>query len=112
MARFLVGLAPSPTLTALAVSPPHCRRRNLMPRLVLTAHLAHVGGQELTVAGATLREALESAFAQRPGLRGYVLDDQGGLRHHVVAFIDGQLVRDKQRLDDPVPANGEVYLLQ
>jgi sulfur carrier protein ThiS len=81
-----------------------------MPKVVLTAHLInHAGGLEFTVAGATVRKAL---FAIRPLLRGYLLDDQGALRHHVVAFVNGEVVHNKQTLDHSVPPDGEVYLLQ
>ena len=84
-----------------------------MPKLILTAHLIrHAGGTEFDVPGSTVRELLEGLFAQRPLLRGYVLDDQGALRHNVVAFVNGTVVHDKENLADPVPPDGEVYLLQ
>ena len=35
---------------------------------------------------ATLREALDAAFAEQPRLRGYILDEQGHLRVNVVVF--------------------------
>ena len=59
-----------------------------------------------------MRELLEALFAVKPGLRGYLLDDQGALRHHVVAFVDGEPVRDKAGLSEPVPPGGEVYIFQ
>lgn len=84
-----------------------------MPKIILTAHLIqHAGGTEFDVPGSTVREMLEGLFLQRPLLRGYVLDDQGALRHHVVAFVNGSVVHDKQNLADAVLPNGEVYLLQ
>jgi molybdopterin converting factor small subunit len=84
-----------------------------MPRVILTAHLQQQAGQrEFDLPGLTVRECLDSLFELRPLLRGYLLDDQGTLRHHMVAFVDGVVVRDKKSLDDPVPPNGEVYLLQ
>ena len=62
--------------------------------------------------GSTVRELLEGLFAIRPILRGYLLDEQGVLRHHVAAFVDGDVVRDKRQLDIPVPPDGELFLLQ
>jgi hypothetical protein len=59
-----------------------------------------------------VREALDDLFARLPQLRGYLLDDQGALRHHVAAFVDGVVVRDKHTLAEAVPACGEVYLVQ
>lgn len=70
------------------------------------------GERSFEVAGATVREVLESLFARYPVLRGYVTDERGALRHHVVAFVDGVAVRDKATLAEPVPAGGEVHIFQ
>jgi molybdopterin synthase sulfur carrier subunit len=78
----------------------------------LTAAPTSVGERSVVVSGTTVREVLESLFAEYPGLRGYAVDERGALRHHVVAFVDGAPVRDKTHLSEPVPAGGEVYLLQ
>ncbi len=64
------------------------------------------------VTGTTVRAVLEALFAEFPTLRGYVTDERGALRHHVVAFVNGVAVRDKATLDEPVPPDGEVHLLQ
>lgn len=63
-------------------------------------------------AGGTVREVLDAAFAEFPTLRGYVTDERGALRHHVVVFVNGVAVQDKQGLAEPVPADGEVYVFQ
>ena len=60
----------------------------------------------------TVSEALAVVFTSRPVLRGYVLDDQGVLRRHVNVFVNGELVRDRARLSDPVGANDEIYVFQ
>ena len=88
-----------------------------MPTVTLAAPIARwldagPGSKSFRVQGATVREAVESLLAQAPILRGYLLDDQGALRHHVAAFVDGDVVRDKQSLSEPVPAAGEIYLVQ
>ena len=92
-----------------------------MPTVVLAPALArwltaiptpHAGNRDVTVAGATVRDVLDRLFAEHPQLRGYVLDERGALRHHVVAFVDGAAVRDKQTLADPVAADAEIYLFQ
>src|SRR5207245_745051 len=70
------------------------------------------GERACVVAGATVREVLDALFAEYPTLRGYVVDERGALRHHVVAFVDGVAVRDKEGLAEPVPADAEVYLFQ
>jgi hypothetical protein len=92
-----------------------------VPTVVVAASLARwltptptPGAREraFDVPGATVREVLEAVFAACPTLRDYVTDERGALRHHVVAFVDGVAVRDKESLDEPVPAGGEVYLFQ
>ena len=59
-----------------------------------------------------MREVLDAVFAENPRLRGYVLDDQGRLRKHVVVFIDGQVIRDRSGLGDAVDAAGEIFVMQ
>jgi hypothetical protein len=89
-----------------------------MPRVVLAGPIArhlppHTGGERTyLVAGATVREVLDNLLAELPQLRGYVLDDQGALRHHVAAFVNEVVVRDKAGLGEFVPPAGELYLIQ
>jgi len=64
------------------------------------------------VEGATVAEALEAVFAERPALRGYVLDDQGALRRHVAIYVNGRQVRDRTGLSDPLGPDDEIYVLQ
>jgi hypothetical protein len=64
------------------------------------------------VEGSTLRDALDEAFARNPRLRGYILDERGVVRHHVAIFVDGQLVRDRIHLSDPLAPGSEVYVMQ
>ena len=64
------------------------------------------------VAGATLAEALAAVFAERPELRGYVLDDQGALRRHVAVYVNGRPAADRVGLTDPLRPNDEIYVFQ
>jgi molybdopterin converting factor small subunit len=64
------------------------------------------------VAGATVREVLDNVFAKYPTLRGYVVDEHGALRHHVVAYLNNEAVSDKETLATPVKAESELYLFQ
>ena len=66
----------------------------------------------VAVPGGPVREVLDALFDRFPTLRGYATDERGALRHHVVAFVNGVAVRDKDGLAEPVPADGEVYLFQ
>ncbi|MBL8301071.1 MAG: MoaD/ThiS family protein [Rhodanobacteraceae bacterium] len=90
-----------------------------MPTLVLASALARwlpaAAGSEyrIDVEATNLHDALGSAFAQYPALRGYVLDEQGRIRHHVAVFIDGQALKDKSGLSAAaLGAHSEIYLLQ
>ena len=84
-----------------------------MPRVTFTSNLQrHVNCPETRVAAGTVRTALAQVFAAQPQARGYVLDEQGHLRKHVVVFVDGQRVRDREQLTDPVHDASEVYVMQ
>ncbi len=84
-----------------------------MPRVVFPQNLQrHVACPACDVAGRTVREALDAAFAANPRARGYVLDDHGELRPHMTVFVDGEAVRDRTGLSDPVAERGEVYVMQ
>jgi hypothetical protein len=62
-----------------------------MPRVLLTPQLQRfTATPEVESSAATLRAALDDAFAANPALRGHVLDDQGHLRADAVVFIDGR----------------------
>ncbi len=84
-----------------------------MARVVFTSNLQrHVSCPETEVAAATVSAALQEVFALQPQVRDYVLDEQGELRKHVVIFVDGQRVRDRSRLSDPVRETSEIHVLQ
>ena len=84
-----------------------------MPRVQFTANLKqHIDAPPRDVAGGTVAEVLSSAFEGNPRLRGYVLDDQGRLRKHVMIFLDGEMIRDRQRLSDAVGENSELFVMQ
>lgn len=84
-----------------------------MARVVFTANLQrHVPCPPVTVAARTVSEALARVFTDNPRLRGYVVDEHGALRKHMAVFVDGELLRDRQRLSDPVGPEGEIYVMQ
>jgi sulfur-carrier protein len=84
-----------------------------MPRVVFTSNLQrHVSCPETQVAPGTVSTALDEVFAAQPQARGYVLDEQGHLRKHVAVFVDGQRVRDREALSDPVSEASQVYVMQ
>jgi sulfur-carrier protein len=84
-----------------------------MARVVFTQNLRrHVACPPAEASGPTVRAVLEQVFAGNPPLRGYVLDDQGRLRQHVVVFVDGRQIRDRVGLGDPVADRSEVAVMQ
>ncbi|MGE0419527.1 MAG: MoaD/ThiS family protein [Acetobacteraceae bacterium] len=84
-----------------------------MPRVSFTRNIQrHVACPDTEVPGATVREVLDRVFADNPRARSYVLDDQAGLRRHMIIFVDGEIIRDRVRLSDPVPAAGHVHVYQ
>lgn len=84
-----------------------------MPKVSVTSHLARfMPGGTVAVAGATVAEALDAAFALHPALRGYVVDEHGRLRQHMNVFVDGQPVRDRATLADGVHQESEIYVFQ
>lgn len=84
-----------------------------MPRITFTSNLERfIPCPPVVVAGNTVHAVLESAFADNPKLRGYILDDQGHLRKHVRIAINGEIIADRVTLSDPVADNAEVYVLQ
>ncbi len=84
-----------------------------MPRVEFTPNLAsQTTAPACQVEGGTVAEALAAVFAEHPKLRGYLLDDQGELRAHVVVFVDGTTVRDRRRLSDAVKPDSEIFVMQ
>ena len=91
-----------------------------MPRIVLASALsrwlaapaATSGEVAIDVDADRLDQALDRLFTTHPGLRGYVLDERGAIRHHVAIFVDGDAVREKQRPTQALRADSEIYVMQ
>ena len=72
----------------------------------------HVACPTRETAGETLRQVLDEYFQANPQARGYVLDDQGRIRQHMVVFIDGEQARDREHLTDSVTSNAVIDVIQ
>ncbi|MFL6824496.1 MAG: MoaD/ThiS family protein [Xanthobacteraceae bacterium] len=84
-----------------------------MAKVVFTPNIQrHIALPESEVSGRTVRDVLDAVFAENPQARGYVLDDQSGLRKHMTIFVDGRMVRDRARLTDAVSQSSTVYVFQ
>jgi len=84
-----------------------------MATVHFTANLQrHVEVPTVRVPGGTVREVLEAVFHENERARGYVLDEHGAVRHHMVVFVDGRMVEDRVELSDPVGSDAEIYVMQ
>ncbi len=84
-----------------------------MARVVFTNNLQrHIPCPSVEAQGETVRAVLDAVFASNPAARGYVLDDQGELRKHMLVFVNGVQVRDRDGLSDPVAQSDEIYVMQ
>jgi len=84
-----------------------------MPQVEFAPHLQrHVRCPPQSVAAGTLRGVLDAALAAAPGLRDYVLDEQGGVRKHVAVFINGELMHERRSLERALAPADRVYVAQ
>jgi molybdopterin synthase sulfur carrier subunit len=68
--------------------------------------------RDTPASGRTLKEVLTEMDQVYPGVKTYLLDEQGRLRQHVNIFIDGTIIKDRALLSDPFPETGEIYIMQ
>ena len=84
-----------------------------MPSVTFTkAMQRHVEAPAASVDGTTVRAALDAYFGERPAVRSYVLDEQGGLRKHITVFLNGDQITDRAGMSDPVSDGDEIYVMQ
>lgn len=85
-----------------------------MPKVNFTYALKRFfpGIDSLEVDTVNVRDTLDSLEEQYPGLKSYILDDQGRMRQHVNIFVDGELITDRETLSDAVHAGSDVYVMQ
>ncbi len=84
-----------------------------MAKVAFTPNIQrHVHCPATEAPGATVGEVLGAVFAGNPQAKGYVLDDQGALRKHMIIFVNGEVIRDRARLSDPVNDTSSIYIFQ
>jgi hypothetical protein len=62
--------------------------------------------------GGTVGEALDAVFAERPQVRGYVLDERGRLRKHVCVFADGARLANAGALGQTIRPHSKLHVMQ
>lgn len=70
------------------------------------------GLKDTPTSGDTLKDVLKEVETSYPGIRSYILDEQGSLRRHVNIFIDGTLINDRVSLSDRFTEKSEIYIIQ
>ena len=85
-----------------------------MPKVNFTYALKRFfpGIETVEASASNVAELIEFLDAKYPGLRGYIVDDQGRLRQHVNIYIDNELIKDREALSDSVSEESEVYVMQ
>ena len=84
-----------------------------MPKVSFTQNLRrHLSVPRAEVPGETVRDVLDAVFEENPMLRSYIVDDQGRLRKHVVVFVDGEMIDDRDGMSDPVESASDLVVMQ
>ena len=84
-----------------------------MPTLSFTSNLTrHTRCPEAVFEAETVAQLFDRYFSQWPEVRGYVLDDQGAVRNHVIVLVDGRSLHDRRRLSDVLGSESEVFVIQ
>lgn len=60
----------------------------------------------------TVADVLVELDAVYPGLRDYLVEDNGALRKHVNVFVGGNMIGDREKLSDVVTENDDVHIIQ
>jgi hypothetical protein len=84
-----------------------------VPTIEFTPNLRrHVACPKEELKADTLAAGLEDYFSRWPDVRGFILDDQGAVRQHVKILIDGQNIRDRNKLSDTLAPTSQIHVFQ
>jgi molybdopterin synthase sulfur carrier subunit len=72
----------------------------------------HVDCPDEHVNAADVGDALTAYFGRHPGVRTYVLDDEGHLRRHVTVFVGADQLDHRRGLTAAVPDGGTISIFQ
>ncbi|MBK9014007.1 MAG: molybdenum cofactor biosynthesis protein MoaD [Saprospiraceae bacterium] len=68
--------------------------------------------KDTEVSAQDLPKLLHCIDGHYPGIRNYIVDERGALRKHVLIFIDGEQINDREKLGDQFTATSEIYIVQ
>lgn len=85
-----------------------------MAHVAFTPHLARYFPdlRAADVDAASVAELVAELERAHPGLASYLVDERGRLRQHVNVFVDGRVVRDRERLLDALTRQSQVFVAQ
>lgn len=85
-----------------------------MPKISFTTALRRFFPtlKSVQVSGETLYDVLNEVERLHPGIKDYILEQDGSLRKHVNIFIAGTLIADRRELSDPFNSDDEIYIFQ
>ena len=72
----------------------------------------HVACPTRDAEGSTVRAVLDNYFRDNERARGYVLEETGAVRRHMVVFVDGDLIHDRDTLTDAVKPDSVIDVIQ
>lgn len=75
-----------------------------MPQIKIPTPLRRFAGENktVTVAGSTVKEALDALVGEHEALRGHLYDEEGNLRNFVNVYLNDTDVRELQQDETPV----------
>lgn len=68
--------------------------------------------KSINISASNIGELVQGLEQSYPGLKDYLIDEQGRLRQHVNIFIGGRLIKDKQELSDNITESDEIFIMQ
>ena len=69
------------------------------------------GKEEVSVAGANVREILDALESSHPGIKERICDDQGAVRRFVNVFVADEDIRFLENLDTAVADKDEISIV-
>lgn len=72
----------------------------------------HVACDKIDASGETVKAVIEDVFQQFPAVKSYIVDDQGKPRHHIVIFLNGKPVVDREGMSDAVGDDDQIFVYQ
>jgi molybdopterin synthase sulfur carrier subunit len=67
---------------------------------------------ETSVEGESVSDVMKRLEQKYPGISHYLTDDAGRLRQHVNVFVNNELIRDREKLQDAVRPGDVIVVFQ